>query len=115
MGNVSLCKETETTAVEEPTKIKNQPVTGKGGELQLPAGCKVRVCVVAYDYHGYGANPETTPRLSCVRDGVRFAKMAKDSGAEVSEFYDRPGAKSLAFPTKAAVLDELRRIGGETA
>jgi len=119
MGNVSLCQ--EKTAVEEPTKVKNQTVTGKGGVLQLPSGCKVRACVVAYDYHGYGANAEATPRLGCVRDGVRFAKMAKDAGAEVSEFYDRPDMnkagdqkKSLGFPTKTAVLEELRRIGSET-
>jgi len=116
MGNVNLCK--ETTVVEEPTKVKNQPITGKGGVLQLPSGCKVRACVVAYDYHGYGANAEATPRLGCVRDGVRFAKMAKDAGAEVSEFYDRQGMEKAGdqkgFPTKAAVLDELRRIGRET-
>jgi len=88
--------------------------------LQLEAGCKVRVCVVAYDYHGYGANAQATPRLGCVRDGVRFARMAHDSGAEVSEYYDRPdlnegdAKKSRGFPTKKVVLDELRRIGSET-
>jgi len=114
MGNVSLCKETPT-AVELPTKVTNQPIGGKGGVLQLTGELKVRVCVVAYDYHGYGADAKVVPRLGSVRDGIRFAKMAKDSGAEVSQFYDRPGVTSLAFPTKEAVLQELRRIGGETA
>jgi len=120
MGNVSLCK--ESTAVESPTKVKNQAVAGKGGVLQLPAGCKVRVCVVAYDYHGYGADAATTPRLACVRDGVRFAKMAKDAGAAVvCEYYDRPNLnqegdqkRSLGFPSKKRVLDQMRAIGSET-
>lgn len=120
MGNANLCKESPT-ATELPTKVKNQPISGKGGVFQLPADCKVRVCVVAYDYHGYGADAQVVPRLGCVRDGVRFAKMAKDSGAEVSQFFDRPdmnkGEKkqSLGFPTKEAVLEEMRRMGGQTS
>jgi len=120
MGNVSLCK--ESPIAEDPTKVKNLQIAGRGGVLQLASDCKVRVCVVAYDYHGYKADAQTVPRLSCVRDGVRFAKMAKDSGAEVSEFYDRPalnkaGEKKLSagFPTKQVVLDEWRRIGKETS
>jgi len=112
----------ESTAVESSTKVKNQPVNGKGGLIKLPAGCKTRVCVVAYDYHGYGADAGTTPRLGCVRDGVRFAKMAKDAGAAVvCEYYDRPDMnkegdqkRGLGFPTKKAVLDQLRALGSET-
>jgi len=111
---MTMCKEADVKEV--PTKMKNQQIFGRGGALDLPAGCKAHVCVVAYDYHGYGADAQKHPRLSAVRDAVRFAKMAMDCGAEVREYYDRKElyeTKSGGFPTKQAVLDEWRRIGGE--
>lgn len=116
MGNVNMCK--EAPLEEEITKVKNQTISGKSGILDLPSDCRVRVCVVAYDYHGYGADPVHLPRLSAVRDGVRFAKMAKDSGAAVTEYYDRTdlnkeGKLSAGFPTKQVILDKLRSIGSE--
>lgn len=74
---------------------------------------KVRVCIAALDYVSAGARQHNIPSLTCSADGRRFAKLARDSGAEVRQFYDNRKMRrsSLGFPTKEAILDEWRRIG----
>jgi len=96
----------------EPQKTKNTRHVGWGGDLKEAKG-KVRVCVVAFDYKGYGADHQIPP-LTATADGRRFADMAKVCGAEVKEYYDTPESRvSVAFPEKDVILEEWRRIGAE--
>jgi hypothetical protein len=110
MGNLNACR--ESTIEDFATKVRNQKVDGLGGVLDLPPNCQAHVLVVAYDYHGYGVDAQKFPRLSAVRDGARFAQMAKDCGARVQEFYDEKEIKwNAGFPTKQAILEEWSKIG----
>lgn len=108
MGGICVC------CAQVDGDEKSQKVQGQGGALKILGG-KVRVCVVAYDYKGYGAWKHSIPTLTCSRDGRRFATLAKDSGAEVREFYDSKELKkkSLGFPTKEKIMEEWRRVGSE--
>merc|ERR1719330_164298 len=115
-----MCKEAGSSISEIPTKVKNQEVVGAKGALPHRRH-KLRVCVAAFDYHEANC-AKTLPRLSAVRDGVRFARMAKDCGGEVREFYDRTdlakkehkvahGFVSDGFPANQTILDEWKRVG----
>lgn len=78
-------------------------------------GGKVHVCIAAYDYTSAGAWQHHIPSLTCSADGRRFAKLARDSGAQVKEFYDsrKMRRKSAGFPTKETIVKEWCRIGAE--
>mmetsp|Transcript_130131 Transcript_130131/g.417577 ORF Transcript_130131/g.417577 Transcript_130131/m.417577 type:complete len:318 (+) Transcript_130131:116-1069(+) len=96
---------------KERTQVKNTKVQGEGGEVVVLQGCKVWVCIVSFDYKGYGCEKHKIPPLSSCSDGERFATLARDSGAEVSSFYDRADLRSNGFPQKATILKEWSRIG----
>jgi len=98
--------------LKDSTRSKNSKVGGQGGDVVIPMGGKVRVCIAAFNYKGYGCEKYKIPPLSSCEDGVRFAQLARDSGAEVTEFYDRKDSPGKGFPTKKAVLAEWARIGG---
>lgn len=112
MGN--QCVHKQPVVWSAPNKTRNQKLEGEGGSLKVLGG-KVMVCIVALDYTGFGAEQHRIPALSCSADGKRFAKLARESGAEVREFYDNRKMKrrSVCFPSKEVVLDEWRRIGSE--
>merc|ERR1719384_2135052 len=115
MGSTCSTKKASEVQVRSlVNRTRNCQVEGDGGALQVLGG-KVRVCIVALDYVGFGAEHHHIPALTCSADGKRFAKLARDSGAEAREFYDNRKMKrrSVCFPTKEVVLNEWRRIGSE--
>mmetsp|Transcript_112533 Transcript_112533/g.220573 ORF Transcript_112533/g.220573 Transcript_112533/m.220573 type:complete len:311 (+) Transcript_112533:77-1009(+) len=101
--------------LKDTRKVNKGRVVGEGGDLIVPVGGKTRVCIVAFDYKGYGCEKYKISDLTSCEDGVRFAQLSKASGAEVKEFYDRSDIPSSGgFPKKSKILEEWRRVGAIT-
>jgi len=94
-------------------KFKNSTqIRGLGGELQ-PVG-KTIVLVTAFDYEGYGAEEKSgCGQLSCTPDGMRFADLARQSGAEVHAFYDKSCGQCEGFPNRDDIVAKMRAIGAQ--
>eukprot|EP00929_Paragymnodinium_shiwhaense_P007641 TRINITY_DN11154_c0_g2_i1.p1 TRINITY_DN11154_c0_g2~~TRINITY_DN11154_c0_g2_i1.p1 ORF type:complete len:275 (-),score=52.14 TRINITY_DN11154_c0_g2_i1:95-919(-) len=106
----SLCTE------PPPQKAVNRQITGHGGEVRVRAG-RIVAMIVAFDYDpsNYQCSPADSGlgQLSCSWDGKNFSKLAKASGAEVFEFYDKPMPNSLGHPDKATVVKYLKDFASQ--
>jgi len=74
------------------------------------------VClVVCFDYVGYPAEEKSgCTELSSSPDGMRFASLARASGASVSAYCDQPEFPgNKGFPRKDLIMAELSRMGKE--
>eukprot|EP00441_Pelagodinium_beii_P036896 CAMPEP_0197634600 /NCGR_PEP_ID=MMETSP1338-20131121/10646_1 /TAXON_ID=43686 ORGANISM="Pelagodinium beii, Strain RCC1491" /NCGR_SAMPLE_ID=MMETSP1338 /ASSEMBLY_ACC=CAM_ASM_000754 /LENGTH=308 /DNA_ID=CAMNT_0043206491 /DNA_START=27 /DNA_END=950 /DNA_ORIENTATION=+ len=95
-------------------KFKNSPARGDGGSLVKAKGQTVCL-VVCFDYAGYPALEKSgCTELTSSTDGMRFASLAKASGAKVSAYCDQsdfPG--NQGFPSKETIKGELSRLGKE--
>jgi len=89
----------------------NEAAKGRGGDLVRRRG-RIVCIVCAFDYDEYGADTASgLCRLASTQDGRCFASLAKASGAEVHEFYDRDLPGSRGFPRRDVILSEIKKAG----
>eukprot|EP00442_Polarella_glacialis_P003730 CAMPEP_0115159808 /NCGR_PEP_ID=MMETSP0227-20121206/70447_1 /TAXON_ID=89957 /ORGANISM="Polarella glacialis, Strain CCMP 1383" /LENGTH=308 /DNA_ID=CAMNT_0002571619 /DNA_START=58 /DNA_END=981 /DNA_ORIENTATION=+ len=98
-------------------KFKNTAVRGKGGAVQEPSNDKQRTValIIAFDYVGYPAEERSgCGQLSCSPDALRFASLAKASGAETHVFCDQPHMpENKGHPVKDTVIAQMKQFGKE--
>mmetsp|Transcript_101877 Transcript_101877/g.287439 ORF Transcript_101877/g.287439 Transcript_101877/m.287439 type:complete len:753 (-) Transcript_101877:214-2472(-) len=97
---------------DDQRKFKNEKLRCQGGQVKR-AYCRTICLVVGFDYKGYNAQLERPLcELTSIKDGLRFAGLAKASGAIVLEYYDDPSLpNSRGFPRRDVIVQELKQIG----
>lgn len=96
------------------SKYTNCYIEGNGGELDPPPTRTVCM-VVSFDYKGYKCYERAgCCELTAIKDGRRFAMLAKDSGVDTREYYDSNDyPTNLGFPGKKTILGAWRKLGHE--
>jgi len=97
-------------------KVRNEPLVGSGGEAQhngVNSGGRTVCLCVAFDYSQDTLDNAGCGPLSCTPDAMRFAALAKQCGAEVSEFYDNADVPSQGFPDRDMIFSWIQQQAQE--